>query len=335
MLTFGFIHGESGLDPLILLLVALMFDAYFGDAPLLYRYVKHPVAIIGDLIGVLDRKLNRETRSDTNRAIRGALVVLIVSGFAATIGAGVAWFGHTHPWGWPFELLLVTSLLAGRSLYDHVSAVACALNNSLEQARDAVRHIVGRDPTQLDEHGVARAAIESSAENFCDGVVAPVFWYLLFGLPGLAVYKAVNTMDSMIGYRNARYRAFGMTAARLDDALNIIPARLAGLFLVFAAVLVPKARPRAALETMLQDASKHRSMNAGWTEAAMAGALNLALAGPRRYAKRTVDDPWIGGGTARATAGDVNRALYLYAVANLINIVWVSAFTVVRIGNLA
>ncbi len=334
MLTFGLIHGESGFDPLILMLVALMLDGYFGDAPLLYRYVKHPVVVVGDLIGLLDRKLNRETRSDANRAIRGALVVILVTGFAGIVGFGVAWLGQTHPWGWPFELLLVTSLLAGRSLYDHVRAVARGLAANLEQARDAVRHIVGRDPTQLDEHGVARAAIESAAENFCDGVVAPVFWYLLFGLPGLAVYKAVNTMDSMIGYRTARYRAFGMAAARLDDVLNIIPARLAGLFLVFAAVFVPKARPGAALTTMLRDAGKHRSMNAGWTEAAMAGALNLALAGPRRYAERTVNDPWIGDGSARATAGDVNRALYLYAVANLINLGWVAAFTVVRIGDM-
>ncbi len=333
MLTFGLIHGEAGFDPLILLLVALMLDGYFGDAPLLFRYVKHPVVVVGDLIGVLDRKLNRRTRSDANRTVRGALLVIVVTGFAGGVGVGIAWFGQTHPWGWPFELLLVMSLLAGRSLYDHVKAVARGLAANLEQARDAVGHIVGRDPAGLDAHGVARAAIESAAENFCDGVVAPVFWYLLFGLPGLCVYKAVNTMDSMIGYRNARYAAFGMAAARLDDVLNIIPARLAGLFLVFAAVFTPKARPGAALATMLRDAGKHRSMNAGWTEAAMAGALNLALAGPRRYATRTVNDPWIGDGSARATVGDVNRALYLYAVANLINVGWVAAFTVVRIGD--
>jgi adenosylcobinamide-phosphate synthase len=157
-----------------------------------------------------------------------------------------------------------------------------------------------------------------------------VFWYVLFGFPGLLVYKAVNTMDSMIGYRSPRYRAFGMTAARLDDVLNLIPARLAGLFFVFASAFVPTAKPMQALKVMLRDPRFHRSLNAGWPEGAMAGALGLALAGPRQYASQTVNDPWIGDGKTYAGPKDISRALYLYFVACLINAMWVAAIAMLR-----
>lgn len=330
MFTFGVVENGQGFDPLVLLLLALALDAYIGDAQFIFRFVKHPVEVFGAVVGFLDRKLNREKRSEMVRAVRGVLTTTVVVVLALAAGSAVAWLSLNHPWGWIVELFLVTALLAGRSLYDHVGAVAGGLEQSLEEGRNAVLHIVGRDPTQLDAHGVARAAIESAAENLCDGVVAPVFWYLLFGFPGLLVYKAVNTMDSMIGHRSARYRAFGLTAARLDDILNLIPARLTGLFFVFAAVFVPTAHPGKALKTMLRDASKHRSMNAGWPEAAMAGALALALAGPIRYAGQVVDNAWIGDGTAKATVTDIRRALYLYAVTALINAMWVCSIAVIR-----
>ncbi|MBT6094567.1 MAG: cobalamin biosynthesis protein CobD [Rhodospirillaceae bacterium] len=324
---------HAGLDPLILLLLALVMDAYVGDPKFLFRFVKHPVVWLGGLIDALDRKLNRDKRGNVDRLIRGALVVVFIVVLTGAIGIGVAWITFTHPWGWPLELFLVMTLLAGRGLYDHVRAVAKGLGESVEAGREAVSHIVGRDPAQLDQHGVARAGIESLAENFADGVVAPVFWYVLFGFPGLAIYKAVNTMDSMIGHNNARYRYFGMAAARLDDVLNLIPARLAGLFITFAAVFTPTANPAAAFKVMLRDAGKHRSPNAGWAEAPMAGALGLALAGPRRYADHVVDDPWIGDGRARVTVKDMHRALYLYIVANLMNVGFVAALAVVRIGD--
>jgi adenosylcobinamide-phosphate synthase len=167
----------------------------------------------------------------------------------------------------------------------------------------------------LDDHGVARASIESMAENFSDGVVAPVFWTILFGLPGLFVYKTANTLDSMVGHLSPRYRSFGWAAARLDDVLNFIPARLSGLLLAVAAGLTPQARAGAALRIMRRDAGKHRSPNAGWPEAAIAGALGLALAGPRRYPDRIVEDPWIGDGRARVTSADIYRALLIYVIA--------------------
>ncbi len=331
MFTFGLAGEGRGVDPLALLLVALCIEAYVGEIRFLFRGSSHPVALIGRLIGVLERKLNRLQRSNVDRAIRGVLVVVVVGGLCLALGWAVSWLSRNHDFGWIVELSGLIVLIAQRDLYDRVRAVAAALTDKgLEPAREEVSHIVGRDPRRLDQHGVARAAIESCAENFCDGVVAPVFWYVLFGFPGILVYKAVNTMDSMIGHRTERYRAFGMCAARLDDVLNLIPARLAGLFLALAAVFVPTARPARAFRVMWRDASKHRSPNAGWQEAAVAGALDLALAGPRHYAERTVNDPWIGDGRARAGPQDIRRTLYLYLVACLINFLWVAAIAMIR-----
>ena len=312
--------GGSGLEPLLILLFAMAIEAYIGEARFIFRFIRHPVAIIGGLIGVLDRKLNREKRSNMDRAVRGFITVVIVCGVAGAVGYGVTWLTAFHPFGWIIELILATTLIAQRGLFDAVRRVGVALRDgSLEDARGEVSHIVGRDPAQLDEHGVSRAAIESLAENFSDGVIAPVFWYVLFGFPGLIVYKAINTLDSMIGYKDDRYRAFGFSAARIDDIVNFVPARLSGLILVFAAMFTPTAHPLKALKVMLRDAGKHRSVNAGWPEGAVAGALNIALAGPRRYPGRVVKDPWVGDGSARATHGDIRRALYLYVVAGLIN----------------
>jgi adenosylcobinamide-phosphate synthase len=210
-------------------------------------------------------------------------------------------------------------LVAQRSLYDHVFAVCRALESGgVAAGRAAVSRIVGRDPNSLDEYAVARAGIESLFENFSDGVVAPAFWYLLLGLPGLFAYKAVNTLDSMIGHRSPRYLDFGAFAARLDTAANYLPARLSGLIVVAAALVVPQGSPRAALKITLRDARKHRSVNAGWPEGAAAGALGLALAGPRRYGADLVNDPWIGDGRARATPSDMRRALYLFVAACLL-----------------
>ena len=330
MLLIDFIGGDTAFDPLILLLLALLLDAYLGDTPWLFKRWKHPIAHLGALIDWLDRKLNRETRPEMDRAVRGAIAVVAVITVAGGLGLGIAWLSFVHPLGWTIELFCVVLLIAQRGLYDHVRAVRQGLDDNLESGRRAVSHIVGRDPNQLDSHGVARAAIESAAENYCDGVVAPVFFYVLFGAPGLFVYKAVNTMDSMIGHRTPKYRAFGMTAARLDDVLNLIPARLSGLFICLGAPFAPGGKPWQAVKTMLRDAGKHRSMNAGWPEGAMAGALGLALAGPRRYAQDIARDPWIGTGTAQATAADIGRAPYLYAVACLINAGWVAAVAMVR-----
>ncbi|HEY9078751.1 adenosylcobinamide-phosphate synthase CbiB [Magnetovibrio sp.] len=333
MFSFGILNANSAFDPFFLLVLALVLDAAVGGMGPVFKLIPHPVVVIGRVIGWFDDRLNRANRSQVDRSARGALVVVIVVALAGAVGWGVQWLTFHHDFGWAVELFLLVALLAQRELYAAVRKVWAALHHGgIEDGRRAVAEIVGRDPAQLDEHGVSRAAIESLAENFSDGVIAPVFWYVLFGFPGLLVYKAVNTLDSMIGYKNERYHAFGFTAAKLDDVLNLIPARLAGLILVLAAFAAPKGNPARAFKTMWRDAAKHNSPNAGWPEAATAGALGLALAGPRKYPHHTVDAAWIGDGTAKATARDIERALYLYVVACLINVLIVAVIAVYRFG---
>lgn len=311
---------SAGISPPVILFLALALDAVFGEFGPVFRILPHPVAIIGSLTGWFDRRLNRERRSEAARFVRGLVISLLMVVLAAGAGWGLHHLANSVMHGWVIEVLAVSLLVAQRSLFDHVRAVARGLErDGLEGGREAVSRIVGRDPEQLDRHGVARASIESLAESFCDGVVAPVFWYLLLGLPGLAAYKAVNTMDSMIGYRTARHAAFGRTAARLDDVMNFIPARLAAVLIVVASVFAPGGRPAASFRVMARDGGKHRSPNAGWPEAAMAGALGVALAGPRSYHGSVVDEPWVGGEfPARIGPKDIRRALYVFVAACLL-----------------
>ena len=311
------LNGAPGfVDPALLLLLALIVDGLVGDPRWLWRALPHPVAMIGALIGWFDAKLNRDGRSDLNRTVRGAITVGLCVGLSALVG----WWLHqlmAHlSYGMVGEIVLVAILLAGRSLYDHVGAVAKGLKKGgLAGGRAALQHIVGRDVTSLDAHGVARSAIESLAENFADGLVAPAFWYVLLGLPGLFAYKAINTLDSMIGYRTKRHKAFGLTAARLDDAANYLPARLSGLLICLAAASAPSGRAGRALKVMRRDAMRHASPNAGWPEAAMAGALDIALGGPRRYPGGVSEGAWIGDGRARLEVRDIRSAQRLYLIA--------------------
>lgn len=306
-----------GLPIAAILLAALILDALVGDLPRFFAVVHHPVAIVGRAIAFLDRRLNRPGRGRRALIVRGTLVAAILAVAAIGFGWLVAHAVRGPLCGWWIEGPVVAMLLAQRSLFDHVRAVSHALaQDGLDAGRDAVAHIVGRDPARLDRHGVARAAIESLAENFSDAVVAPVLFYLLFGLPGLFLYKTVNTLDSMIGHRNGTYEAFGKFAARLDDLLNIVPARVSGIIIAAAAIFTPGGRPARALMVMVRDARKSPSPNAGWPEAAMSGAIGVALLGPRRYGGTVANDPWIGGQfPARAVPRDIRRALFLYAVA--------------------
>lgn len=314
-------------DPLFILLLAIALDAIIGDPHWLYRALPHPVVLIGRGIGWLDQTLNRESAADSARRAAGVLAVLVAVGGAAAMGWAISAALARLPFGWALEALIMSSLIAQQSLYVHVAAVARGLvGDGLTGGRCAVAQIVGRDPESLDQAGVARAAIESLAENFSDGIVAPVFWTALLGLPGLLAYKAVNTADSMIGHRTPRHAAFGWAAARLDDAVNLIPARLAGLLIAGAALLLPGAKAGRAIRAMGRDAPKHRSPNAGWQEAAMGGALGLALAGPRRYGGRVVEDAWMGaGGRTDAGPEDIRRALRLYVVACLLQAALIGA----------
>lgn len=305
------------LEPPKTLLLALLLDAAFGDPAWLYSRLPHPVALIGQAVAWLDRRCNREGAGDRARRLAGILVVALLVATAAILGLALHALLRRLALGWIIEAAVTSLFLAQQSLYRHVAEVARALAcEGLAAGRRAVSRIVGRDPESLDEAGVCRAALESLAENFSDGVVAPLFWAVLAGLPGILVYKTVNTADSMIGHRTSRHLAFGWAAARLDDVLNLVPARLAGLLLAAAGIVIPSASPRMAFAAMIRDAARHRSPNAGWQEAALAGALGVALAGPRRYGGKTVEDHWMNqGGRVGATIEDVRRGLRLYAVA--------------------
>ncbi|MCJ2036824.1 adenosylcobinamide-phosphate synthase CbiB [Methylobacterium sp. J-068] len=303
-------------DTLIVLVLALAVEAAAGYPDRLYRALGHPVTWIGALIGSLDRRLNRGTGPRRRIAgVAGLLVLLgLVGGIALALTALAAAAGALP--AFLILALLSASLPAQRSLHAHVARVAAALRrDGLPGGRVAVSMIVGRDPESLDEAGICRAAIESLSENFSDGIVAPAFWIGAGGLPGGALYKAINTADSMIGHRTPRHEAYGWAAARLDDLVNLPASRLTALLIVAAAALHAGASPGAAWRAVRRDARHHRSPNAGWPEAAMAGALGLRLAGPRTYGATRVEDGWMGDGRAEATPADVERALALYRTA--------------------
>jgi adenosylcobinamide-phosphate synthase len=301
-------------DTLLLLLAALAIEAAFGYPQRLYAQIGHPVTWIGALIAGLDRRLNRETASFAARKAAGvaALLILLAVALAGAL-ALTALCRQLGPAGLLPLALLASTLLAQRSLHEHVAAVAQGLETGgLAEGRKAVSMIVGRNPDSLDEAGVSRAAIESLSENFSDGVVAPAFWLGVAGLPGIIIYKAINTADSMIGHKTPRHLAFGWASARLDDLVNLPASRLTALLIVAAAALDRDADAAGAWRAVRRDANRHRSPNAGWPEAAMAGALGLRLAGPRIYGDVTVEDGWMGDGRAEATAADIRRGLRLY-----------------------
>jgi adenosylcobinamide-phosphate synthase len=324
--------GPHGVDPLVLLVMALLAEAIFGGFPILFRLVRHPLALADGAVEWLDRKLNREQRSEGARAFRGLLALVALALAAAVLGLAVAWLSRNHPFGWIVEFPLLVALLGQRARHDRVRAVADALDESLEAARREVASVTPRDPEGLDGHGVARAALESLARNLAEGAVLPAFGYVLFGLPGLFVVRAVDVMHGRIGQPTPRHRAFGRWCARAHGALEFFHARFAGLFLVLAAPFARNgvARSAAALKVMLRDAGKSHRPNAGWPVAAMAGALGLALGGPRRFRETVADDPWIGDGTAQATAGDVRRGLRLYVAACAVNVVFVGCLALAR-----
>ncbi len=305
-------------SPLAITVVALVVEAAIGWPAPLYAAIGHPVTWIGRLIGLLDRGLNRETLSDESRRAAGvgALIVLLALAGGLALAVQSVIFALSPGFvGIVLVGVLAASLPAQRSLDTHVRAVAEALERDLADGRRAVSMIVGRDPSRLDEAGVARAAIESLAENFSDGVVAPLVWTAVGGLTGGVLYKAANTADSMIGHRTPRHEAFGWAAARFDDLVNLPASRLSALWFVLAAALTPGADARAAIAAIRRDAGAHRSPNAGWPEAAMAGALGLALAGPRVYDGAVYDGAWMGDGRRDLVADDVRRALRLYRMA--------------------
>ncbi|NDW54734.1 adenosylcobinamide-phosphate synthase CbiB [Aliiroseovarius sp. PrR006] len=278
------------------LVLALILDAFMGEPDWAWKRVPHPAVLMGRAIGWLERNLNE----GDNRFFNGAMGVFVLAAVAGILGQVI----QHLPFGGLLEIVVAAILLAQKSLAQHVQAVADTLRQSTEEGRKAVAMIVGRDTKDMTDDAIARGAIESAAENFSDGVVAPAFWFLIAGLPGLMIYKLVNTADSMIGYRNERYEQFGKFAARMDDVLNWVPARLTALILILA------SRQWSAWSVIRRDAPLHRSPNAGWPEAAMARTLNVALSGPRAYHGEMRDFPWVNGEGARDIgAKEVDQAV--------------------------
>lgn len=298
----------------VLLSVALLLDSLLGEPDWLWSRIAHPVRIMGKAISFFDRLLNRGPAKQG----KGVVVMTVLLALSVMIGWGLA----ALPYGFALEILGAGVLLGHRSLVQHVAAVAAALRQGLPAGRNAVGMIVGRDVTGMDQSAVARGAIESAAENFADGVVAPAFWFLLGGLPGIMAYKMVNTADSMIGYRTDKYREFGWAAARLDDVMNYIPARISALLIIMA------TGSKSAIKVVRSDSRQHRSPNAGWPEAAMAGALGVALSGPRVYFGQPTDDRYVNAnGRKDLTPEDIERA---------VNILWRSwAMMLVSVAALA
>jgi len=299
--------------------LSLAVEAKLGYPDRLFRAIGHPVTWIGCLISFIDRWLNRATDSDGTRRLCGIAGLALIVGVPALVAFGIERLLLLNAFGFFVLIVLATTLLAQKSLADHVEAVAKALDTGgLKAGREAVSKIVGRDPEQLDRAGVGRAAIESLAENFSDGVVAPAFWIAVGGLTGGVAYKAANTADSMIGHRTPKHQAFGWAAARFDDLINLPASRLTALLIVAAAAIMPGMDAHAAWRAVRRDAKKHRSPNAGWPEAAMAGALGIALAGPRSYGGVMGDFAYMGDGRRQVTAADIRRALRLFWVADVL-----------------
>lgn len=276
-----------------LLLAAMVLDAIVGEPRWLWSRIPHPIVVMGRLIGWCDTRFNRGSQR-----LNGVLVMIVLGVGAIALG----WVIANLPLGWLWQILIAAVLLAQRSLVQHVTAVADGLRLSLDDGKREVAMIVGRDTRDLDQAAVSRAAIESAAENMSDGVIAPAFWFLVAGLPGLLLYKITNTADSMIGHRTPRHEAFGWAAARFDDVLNYVPARL-------TALLIAATHGISVLKIAYRDGPKHRSVNAGWPEAAMARALGLSLSGPRAYSGEMTDDPALNAeGTRDATPGDITAS---------------------------
>ena len=295
------------------LALAMILDAIFGEPKWLWSRVPHPVVVIGSVISLADQHLNQGSYKKT----KGILFTVVLVAAAILIGLST----RLLPYGWIIDVILAAILLAHRSLVQHVSAVADGLDHSIEAGRANVAMIVGRDTSQMDHSAVARSAIESAAENFSDGVVAPAFWFAIGGLPGILCYKAVNTADSMIGYLTPRHAKFGWASARLDDVLNLIPARIS------AALMSVLALRRLNFEQMASEAGRHRSPNAGWPEAALSQVLNVALSGPRSYNGKIEEHPFVNPTGARELGSDHIRAS--------IQVLWKSWIILLIIGTIA
>ena len=321
----------DAIDPLILWLIVIIADALFAGLPGLRTALALPLRFVDRTTSWLDHKLNREQRSIANRLYRGALLVCVLALAAYAAGWVLAGVARALPYGWPVEAVAMACLILQRRMIDPVRKIArCLAVHDLDAARATLSGIVAYDSAGLDEHTVARGAVEAGAAKLCDGVVAAAFWYLLLGLPGLCAYRTVNVIADRIGHRSPRFAAFGLTAARFDEVLGLLPALITGVVLVIAAVFVPSASPATAFSVWLRTLRQGRVLDSGRARGAVAGALGLALARPRRLDGRVIGATWVGDGRARVNAPDVVRAVILFTVACVIAAAFLAAMVVAR-----
>ena len=295
-----------------ILLAALLLDACIGDPKKIYRHIPHPVTLMAAVLSFFEKKMNR----GSGRKIKGTICIFLYLSFLTAAAFFIEDYASSF-----LMIILVSLFLASRSLIDHVLAVRG------DHMRSELAKIVGRDVTKLDSHGMRRAAIESLAENFSDGIIAPCFWYLIAGFPGIICYKAINTADSMIGYKNSRFLKFGWAAARIDDLANYIPARLSVLLIALAAACYPKAHGGKALQMAFKYAALHKSPNAGCPEAAVAGAVSLCLGGPRYYEAQQINGAWLGEGRKNAEESDLLIAVHIIIIALIWGCLMLGAFS--------
>lgn len=312
--------------------LALIFEHLFGYPKFMQSLIGHPVQWMGALISWFDNTRNGAERSASERRMAGITMLVVLCGITYMLALTLTALLHTVPNGWLIEGIIASVFLAQRQLSRAVRDVANALGESLAKGREAVSHIVGRDTKKLDEAEVSRAAIETLAENASDGVIAPLFWLMLFGLPGIAVYKAINTADSMVGHLNARYSDFGWASAKLDDIVNWVPARLTTIFIALGAFFLPGASGSGAWSAARHDGPKHKSPNAGWPEAAMAGALAFGLGGSRKYDGKVVDLPEMGVGNRDLGPADIRRSLSLFAAMSAVAFVIVGIIAIFTVN---
>jgi adenosylcobinamide-phosphate synthase len=310
---------------IFIILIAMAIDGIWGDDHFFWKRIKHPIMYFGKAIERLDSEFNREEFSPNAKILNGVAVVVAMTFFVYLIGLFLEKLFSILPFSIIFEAIFVSVFIAARSLFDHVKAVNSSLmQDGLEGGRSKLSLIVGRNVSNLDLGDILRAAIESLAENFSDGVVAPVLWYLIFGIPGLLIYKLINTADSMIGHKDNKYINFGMFAARFDDFLNYIPARFSA-FLIIVASFILREDWRSSIRIAKEDHNKHSSPNSGWPESAMSGALGVSLGGLRVYEQEEVDEGVMNAsGERNIDDNHLTRSLWIYTTANIVGIIILS-----------
>ena len=311
----------------LVIIIAVLVDAYAGDEHLLWRKVPHPIIYIGRYINFLDIEFNRKEFSDKSKFFNGFLVIFIsVIGlyFLTRILEDLL---LNNTFGYIILGFLVSILLSGKSLFSHVKSIYDDLmRDDIQSAKSNLSKIVSRDVDKLDESSITRGSIESLSENFCDGYISPIFWFLVLGFPGVVIYKFISTADSMIGYKNEKYIKFGKCAAKIDDIMNFVPARISSLFIVLATYLL-KENWKSAIQITKIDAKKSSSPNSGWPESSMAGALDIALGGSNYYENKFVNSEWINASAAKEIDSDhIIRALWIYTFSIIIFIITLFIF---------